>query len=158
YPCRIIPRSPLPPGFLPRLRGEKALEYLYPDEDAKLLARKDVPLPYRVAYGILAREGMRSGELSRLTFGDLDLERGAVKLDENKTDDPRAWALAPDVVRALNLWRKHFRKGAKDADFVLIEPDIRKHADPRRLNVDRGATRFREHLKKAKVDRPALFE
>lgn len=158
YPCRIIPRSPIPVGFLPRIRGEKALEYLYPDEDAKLLGCKNIPLVYRMLYGILAREGMRSGELARLTFADLDLERGAVKLDENKTDDPRAWALNPSVVDALKLWRKHFRADADDNAFVLVEPDIRKHPAPRRVNVDRSAVRFRRHLKKAEVDRPALFE
>jgi len=37
---------------------------------------------------------MRRG---RVKWTDLDLERGAVRLDKNKTDDPRAWALAPDV-------------------------------------------------------------
>jgi len=126
YPCRIIPRSPIPAGFLSRLREEKALEYLYPDEDAKLLAHTEIPLPFRIMYGILAREGMRSGELSRLTFADLDLERGAVKLDENKTDDPRAWALDPGVALAVKLWKGHFRPGVEDSAFILVEPDIRK--------------------------------
>jgi len=158
YPCRIIPRSPIPVGFLPRLRGEKALEYLYPDEDAKLLACTDIPLPFRMMYGVLAREGLRSGELSRLTFADLDLDRGALKLDTNKTDDPRAWALEPGVTEALKLWKKHFRADAPDDAFVLVEPDIRKHPEPRRINVDRLAVRFRAHLKKAKVTRAALFE
>jgi hypothetical protein len=37
-------------------------------------------------YGVVAREGMRSSEAFRMTWGDLDLERGAVRLDVNKTD------------------------------------------------------------------------
>jgi len=34
---------------------------------------------------------------------------GSVTLDKNKTDDPRTWALNPGVVRALKIWRDHFR-------------------------------------------------
>jgi integrase len=49
---------------------------------------------------------MRAGEAMRLEWSDVDLARGAVKLDTNKTDDPRAWALDPGVVRALAVLRK----------------------------------------------------
>lgn len=158
YPCRIITRSPLPPGFLPRLRGEKALEYLYPDEDAKLLACTEIPLVFRMAYGLLAREGMRTGELVRLTIGDFDLVRGAVKLDENKTDDPRAWALDPGVARALSLYREHFRAGAAE-DAPMLEGPIKRPTEGYRyLEADRLAGPLRRHLKQAKIDRPALFE
>ena len=31
---------------------------------------------------------------------------GVVRLDANKTDDPRAWALNPGVRRALTAWQK----------------------------------------------------
>jgi hypothetical protein len=48
---------------------------------------------------------------------DGDLERGRVRLDENKTDDPRAWALSPDVVRTLAWWKK--RQQAEDDDLVI---------------------------------------
>ncbi|XYI02127.1 hypothetical protein ACMHYB_21065 [Sorangium sp. So ce1128] len=34
----------------------------------------------------------------------MDLEWGGVVLDENKTDDPSAWALSPDVVRANTIY------------------------------------------------------
>jgi integrase len=158
YPCRLIARSPIPPGFLPRLRGDKAKVYLYPDEDAKLLAKTEIPLVYRMTYGVLAREGMRSGELRRLTIDDFDLQRGAVKLDENKTDDPRTWALDHGVARALSLYREHFRAEAKGTELMLVEPDIRKHPAPRPVNVDRMANRFRAHLQNAGVTRPELFE
>lgn len=59
--------------------------------------------PSRLAYGILTREGMRASELAALRWRDLDLDHGRVRLDENKTDDPRAWALSPDVVRTLRV-------------------------------------------------------
>jgi hypothetical protein len=93
-----------------------------------------------------------------MTFADVDLDRGAVRLDKNKTDDPRAWALDPGVALALKLWKEHFRGGVEDGAFILVEPDIRKHPAARRICVDRLAVRFRAHLKKAKVTRPALFE
>lgn len=51
-----------------------------------------VPLCWRVLYGFLDREGPRLSEAARLTFADLDLERGVIMLDENKTDDACAWA------------------------------------------------------------------
>ncbi len=101
YPCRIIEHSPLPVGFLPRVKTTKATAYLYPSEEAKLLAHKPIPLERRAFYGLLAREGMRRGEALALTWADVDLERGAVRLDTNKTDDPRAWALSPGVAATL---------------------------------------------------------
>ena len=46
-----------------------------------------VALSDRLFYGFLTREGMRAGEAIRLQWRDLDLERGTVSLDVNKTDD-----------------------------------------------------------------------
>ena len=71
------------------------------DEDARLLGCLSVPLSYRLLYGFLSREGMRKSEALGLTWGDIDLARGAVCLDANKTDDPRTWALDPGVAEAL---------------------------------------------------------
>ena len=102
YPCELLKASPLPKGFLPRVKTRVG-GHLYPSEDRALLAcdgtdeKPGVPLVYRLLYGFLAREGMRKEEALKLTWRDVDLERGAVKLDENKTDDPRAWALDPSV-------------------------------------------------------------
>lgn len=85
YPCRHLKASPLPRGFLPKLGPRKALAYLYPDEDAKLLACTAthpvtgaplVPLVHRLLYGFLNREGMRSDEAQTLQWRDLDLARG----------------------------------------------------------------------------------
>jgi len=60
---------------------------------------------------------MRASELALLKWRDIDLEHGRVRLDENKTDDPRAWALSPDVTRVLAWWKK--RTGGGDCDFVI---------------------------------------
>ncbi|MCZ7682262.1 MAG: hypothetical protein M5U28_27115 [Sandaracinaceae bacterium] len=95
YPARVIARSPLPRGFVPPVRTTKAKSYLYPAEDRALLACAAVPLGLRVLYGFLAREGMRAGEACGLQWRDVDFVVGTVRLDTNKTDDPRTWALDP---------------------------------------------------------------
>ncbi|WP_437720976.1 tyrosine-type recombinase/integrase [Sorangium sp. So ce861] len=88
------------------LSGKLAEQYPYPDEDQRLMRSQLVPLCFRIYYGFLTREGMRADEAGTLEWSDVDLDRGAVVLDENKTDDPRAWALSPDVVRALRAYRE----------------------------------------------------
>lgn len=148
-PLRLIDVHPLPKGFLPRVLVRKAKGWLYPDEDARLLASPAVPLPWRILYGFLNREGMRSSEAARITWPDVDLERGIITLDENKTDDPRAWPLNPGVVRALHAWRtmgsaKHSTRGDQPVFSVIASTD--------------GAHRFRQHLRAAGVTRAALFE
>ncbi len=156
YPSEVLERSPLPRGFLPKVGPRKAGAYLYPDEDRALLACVEtedggggVPLVYRVLYGFLAREGMRSAsEALSLTWADLDLERGAIRLDTNKTDDPRAWTLDPGVVAALTKWHELRGKPAKTAR-VFSEIEDSGHL----------ARKFRElHLPAAGIKRPELFE
>ena len=148
--ARIIEANPLPRGFLPSLKARKALQYLYPDEDRTLLCCPDVPLVNRVFYGFLAREGMRAGEAGALTWGDLDLDRGAVTLDENKTDDPRAWALGPGVRDALRAW---WALSGKPTSSTLVF--LKTDGPP--LGGSRLAQKFREHLQAAGVQREALF-
>jgi integrase len=148
YPVRAIPVSPIPRGWLPKLGPKKARAFLYPDEDANLLACVDVPLVYRLLYGFLAREGMRRDEALSLTFDDVDLKRGVVTLDVNKTDDPRAWALDPGVVNALVAWKK-----VAGGKAVFVSKTGEKPADQAKL-----AETFRAHLQLAKVARPELFK
>lgn len=153
YPMRLIERSPIPKGFLPNAAKQKAMAYLYPDEDARLMACTAVPLCYRLLWGFLAREGLRESEAIELTWEALNLERGAVRLDKNKTDDPRTWALSPGVVLALKAYRKQHRPDAKPTDRVfrntLGRPFI-KHG---------LAEMLRAHLKLIRLEqeRPELF-
>lgn len=148
YPCRYIKASPLPRGFLPRANSRKALTYLYPANDRVLLACGAVPFGYRLLWGFLAREGMREGEALALTWGDVDLAHGMIKLDQNKTDDPRAWALDPGVARALTVYRKHFAPEAEPSEPVFIQRSKWGLAET-----------FRTHLERAgvKAERPELF-
>jgi integrase len=101
YPLKIRTSNPIPKGLAPKAGKRRAMAYLYPDEDRSLLACKAVPLRERLLWGFLVREGCRVSEALGLRWSDVDLKRGAVKLDRNKTDDPRAWALAPGVTAAL---------------------------------------------------------
>jgi len=144
YPARLIKVNPLPKGFLPKLGAGKAKQYLYPDEDAKLLGCTEVPLAERVLYGVTDREGFRFLEAVRLEWDDLDLHRGAVNLDKNKTDDPRAWALDPGVVEALRKW-KLLTPGSK-GPFDTIPVD------------EHQADRFRFDVQVAGIDRTSLFD
>ncbi|WP_437740888.1 site-specific integrase [Sorangium sp. So ce1504] len=149
YPARLISSNPLPRGWVPKSDDGKAKGYLYPDEDQVLMRSQAIPLCFRIYYGFLIREGMRADEAGQLEWSDVDLERGAVVLDENKTDDPRAWALSPDVVRALRAWRAIC---AEDQQRVFVG----KWGNA--LPGQNGAARFRDHLRRAGIARPELFE
>jgi integrase len=162
YPCRHIPVSPLPRGFLPKVGKAPAYPYLYPDEEARLLEWNDaravatgvqrerpgVPLCRRVLFGFLAREGCRVGEAAGLTFKDVDLDRGVLTLDANKTNDARAWALDPSVARALSAWKKSRNAGPED--WVFVDG----HGRP--LTEDSFASMLRSDLLCAGVDRAEL--
>ena len=159
YPGRHRTTNPIPSGWLPKVRNAKALTCLYPAEDRKLLACVEVdesgspkvPLIRRLFFGVLAREGLRRGELGALRWRDLDLERGRIRLDENKTDDPRSWALDPGVARALQAWRERFAPNAEPDDHVFAE-----EGTP--LYVDQLAAALQGDLEAAGVDRAELFE
>jgi integrase len=149
YPARYIPSCPLPDGFVPAAKTKKAVAFLYPDEEAALIACKAVPLLLRLLYGFLAREGMRVSEAVRLDWSDLDLHRGVVRLDVNKTSDPRSWSLRADTTKALRRWAIH--SGSR-VGLVFREPGSTK---PMRSNP--LAKLLRRHLALAGVERPELF-
>jgi integrase len=156
FPLRIIKAHPLPPGFLPKLGPPRAKGYLYPDEDAALMGCAAVPLCWRVLYGFLDREGPRVSEAAALDLADVDLVRGVLTLDKNKTDDPRAWALGPDVVRALRAWVA-LREADAGAPLPKSAPMFCDETGER-IGEGSLAAQFREHLEAAGVDRAALYE
>ncbi len=151
YPLRIRSANPIPTGWLPRVPNAKAKECLYPDEDRALLACTEVPLLRRLAFGFLSREGMRADEMASLEWRDLDLDRGRVSLDENKTDDPRDWELDRGVWRALAAWRERFCDGADPDDRVFADRGVP-------LYIEKLAEQLRRDLKRAGVTREKLFE
>ncbi|HEY6723499.1 MAG TPA: tyrosine-type recombinase/integrase, partial [Polyangiaceae bacterium] len=80
------------------------------------MACTSIPLEHRVLWGFLVREGMRESEAVGTTIGDIDVKRAAIKLDKNKTDDPRAWALNQGVARALELFIAEKRADAETSE------------------------------------------
>jgi integrase len=156
FPLRLIPANPLPKGFLPKLGAGKAKGSIHPSEDVRLLASPAVPLPWRLYWGFLHREGLRFGEAARLTWQDLELARGALTLDVNKTSDPRAWALSAGVAPALRTWKALREKQGGDtgpAAPVFID-EVGEPINPEGNN----AIRYRTHLEAAGIDRPELFK
>ena len=80
----------------------------------------------------------------------MDLKRGNVRLDRNKTDDPRAWALDPGTASALVAYRELARSQAR----VFTDPRGRT---PAKYLM---APLLRSHLERIglKAERPELFE
>ena len=176
YPARIIERSPTPRGWLPKSGTPRVGTYLYPEEDAALLGCSSTPLGFRVLFGFLAREGMRASEAANLLRTDLDLGRGSIRLDINKTDDPRMWAMDPGVVEGLRRWLRI----APESEYVFpsagVPRSVTAKAPPKRrsrskkpggstrtqrgerLKVRDLAAQLRHALHAAKVERQAIFE
>jgi hypothetical protein len=73
----------------------------------QLLSCVDILVVLRLFYGVLMREGLRVSELLGLEISDFDLENGVLVLDENKTDEPRQWAMGSSTVEALRLYVRH---------------------------------------------------
>jgi integrase len=162
YPGKWRRASPIPKGWLPSLPPRKAKECLYPGEDALLLGGTsveqgkagplpDVPLLRRLAYGFLAREGMRTEEMARLRWRDVDLKHGRVNLEKDKTDDPRDWDLRPDVAEALTRWKERSRPHTEPTDPVFAENGVP-------LNVEHLAEQIRNDFRRVGVERAQLFE
>lgn len=137
FPAEVLKINPLPRGFLPKLQDSKAKGWLYPLEYRALLGESSVSLVRRVLYGFLAREGLRLGEALELRQSSIGWDVGAIRLDRNKTGDPRMWALSPGTLEALRL----------------LGPKMFRELDGNKL-----AKIFRRDLKAAGVDRAELFE
>jgi integrase len=150
YPLRLLPTLPIPTGWLPKGGNDKAKAWIYPAEGVALMKCRKVLLVRRIFFGLLLREGMRVSEALGLTWPDLDLERGVVRLDVNKTNDPRSWVMGEDVARALEAWRKLRGKKVKKSPRVFPPALLGS-----RFNM---AKRLREGLELAEVKRPELIK
>ena len=150
YPAKLVERNPIPANAMPKVKLEVALQYIYPDEDFKLLActatdeagKPKVDLGLRVLFGFLTRAGWRReealggkveaveeavqdqeqalDEVPALTWRRLDLRHGIVRMDREKTGKPRPVPIDPDIVRAMKAWREVTPRPADD-DVVFVE-------------------------------------
>lgn len=156
YPAKLITSNPMPKGFLPRIQRGRVTAHLYPKDDAKLLACTTIDLARRILYGFLHREGMRREEAVGLTWREIDLDTGIVRLDENKTDDPRAWALDPGTTEALRRWKELVRSHCVSPPLDELPGSVRVFGDA--PLPDKAANQYRDDLAAAGVARPELFE
>lgn len=147
YPLRLRDPMAYPDRWFTTIGRQKAKSYLWPQEEQLLLRCREIPVERRLLYGVLAREGMRLSEALSLQWGDVDLDVGLVRLDTNKTDDPRAWALSRAVVYALRAWRRQTAPRSSEATIFPETPSGRSWARV-----------FRNDLRTAGVTRPELFE
>lgn len=152
FPLRLLPRNDLPKGYLPSPKSKKAFSYIYPDEEAKLLACLAVPLHHRLFFGILDREGMRVSELRDLKWQNVDRKRGLVRLEVNKTDEPRTWKLREDVLEALKRWHQIQSPVVRRMGFIAAHP-----ATGVRFPEGKAAPLLRQALQDAGVDRDELW-
>lgn len=106
----------------------------------------------RVFFGILSREGLRTSEALQLTWGDVDLERGVLVLDENKTDERRSWPLDFGCARALRIWKNNFANARSSSARILVDKSGKS------IDAYSAASLLRDSLKLAGVARPQLFE
>lgn len=147
-PMRLIERSPI--RVVKRVRPKRTVFwFLYPDEDAKLLACTRIPLAYRILYGFLTRNGTRISETLRLTRDHLDLDRGKIHLEAEwtKTGNARFWDLSTDVRSALSTWL--------EIDDVKSSRVFHGERSPT-LNRNTVLRRFQQDLEWAGIERPEL--
>lgn len=148
FPLRLIERSPLPDGWRPSTGPRRVSPFLYPDEDACLMrCMLRLGLVDRgLLYGLLAREGLRISEAFGLVWADLDLERGVLRLDKNKTGRPRRWKLRDDVARALRAHHRSIKPSSSDRVF---RPGF---------SMVHSASTFRTDLARCDIKRSDLHE
>lgn len=141
----VIALNPVPRGMLPTVKKDKAFTWLYPAEDAKLMACVDVPLEWRALWGFLDREGCRFHEAAGTPWRDLDLDEGTITIPPERTKNGRglSWDLAPSTVAVLRVLRERTKVGP----FEGVDPD-----------EDKACELLQAHLRIAGLTRPALLE
>lgn len=154
---RLMQHSPLPKGFVPSNPKDKAKSYLYPVEDAQLLANTNIDLHVRLYFGFSVREGGRLGNFLYLRWSQLDLVNGIITLDETKTGTSLSWVLDPGVVAALTRYRK-LKKAEGSQGYVFLNEDKELVSGGKVINRTKASDLLRECLTVSDVSRSQLFE
>jgi integrase len=149
-PMRLIAASPIPKGWLPRVKT-RVRPILYPLEELQTMSSSN-DVHWRMFFGFLSRTGFRADEAAGLQLRDLNFDARVIELDENKTDDPRAPTFDASLFRALQWWKDTYRAGAQPTDSFFVRPD------GQRIPIDGLADHYREtFLRVARVGREKLF-
>jgi integrase len=151
YPPRLRAASPIPRGWLPKLRKKVNYPILLPAEDAALLRETAIPVNRRLIYGFLHREGLRRGDAERMRWRQIDLAFGTLRIESDKTDHGRMFLLDPGVTAALNAWRT-LKGGVGFDDLVFTD------AEGKLPDMDHLTAQLRRDLQTAGVTRRELFE
>ena len=108
YLHALDPSTPVPPTGLLHGTGQRAVPYLYSEQDicalidaASILRQPFRTMTYQTLIGLLAVTGMRTGEAIRLDVDDVDLPGGVVTIRHSKFDKSRHVPLHPTVTEAL---------------------------------------------------------
>ncbi len=142
----------VPMKALPKQPTRRQFWFLFPDEEARLLAQEDaIPLLYRVLYGFLSRNGTRIGETLRITWDHIDFARKRIRLEAawTKTRRARFWVLDDDVVRSLKRWRAALGNPPGETRIFASKGG--------RLSARTVRDRFLDDVRAAGVHRPELF-
>jgi integrase len=96
----------MPKGFRsrPHLFGERELVQLVEAAQQLKPTYRLRPLTYQMLFGLLASTGLRVGEALRLTLGQVDLERGILRIEQTKFKKSRLVPLHPTATRALRRY------------------------------------------------------
>lgn len=139
HPCRGVPARKEHPG---RIR------FLDDDERARLLtAARASSWPRLYPLVLLAiTTGARRGEIERLTWGDVDLQRATAMVKVTKNGSPKVLPLVPAVVELLALLRQDDEKRFAGVARRLVFRSHRRPDQPFNFNPV-----WHEALKAAKI-------
>jgi len=117
YLHAIDPTVPVPPSDLIPGSAQRAVPYLYSDQDiCRLLdATGGLRQPfrrttYRTLLGVLAVTGMRVGEAIRLDVGEVDLDNQVLTIRHSKFDKSRHIPIHASVATALRAYLDERRR------------------------------------------------
>lgn len=119
-----LPLNPMQYVDLPtrdqrKLRGLDAAQF---DRLLNATLRDQDAGRYYLAIQLLGYTGMRAGEAARLTFADLDLDKGIGRVKKSKTEaGVREVSLLSGLIHTIRQAKQ--RRQAKGTDLVLVQPD-----------------------------------
>jgi integrase len=146
---------------VPKANRLKERSYLFPHEEAAVLACADIPFVWRLFFGFCAREGLRRENAVTLEWSNLtlDLPGGGGHIDLDKTKNGRGgnWPLNAGTAEALRRWQPL----CPSKRWVFPAEALPRHRRRRAglpLSADHAGLKLREALALAGQERPKLFQ
>jgi integrase len=117
YLHAIDPTVPVPPADLLPGMAQRAVPYLYPEQDicglldaTDLLRQPFRQITYRTLIGLLAATGIRVGEAIRLDVGDVDVDNQMITIRHSKFDKSRHVPIHRTVTTVLDTYLNERRR------------------------------------------------